>query len=151
MTLVCLTTHDENIYNLEHLLEVDPFKDAKINFTNYISKYNKEKTEPKQRIVNLPDGTKLLTNSCVYKHRSMGEAKAVVQTPCTYLKKNQGVKWRRNKWHVCVKTVGLPPVPRRNPNYVPSQPKYKEEKGKALDPSRVHCPLKRYFRNHQHR
>lgn len=57
------------------------------------------------------DGTRVLTEAKKSLHRTMGYAHTPVAPPSAFLRKNQGVKWRRENTHKCPKVKPMPPLP----------------------------------------
>lgn len=53
----------------------------------------------------------MLTDAKKAYHRTMGCANVPLDPPCAFLRKNQGVKWRRENLHVCPKSDNMPPLP----------------------------------------
>lgn len=65
----------------------------------------------KHSVVMLNDGVRLLTDAKKSLHRTMGCANVPLDPPCAFLRKHQGVKWRRENLHVCPKGGHMPPLP----------------------------------------
>ncbi|XP_030372006.1 enkurin [Scaptodrosophila lebanonensis] len=127
MSLVFITHHDENIFDVES--EMDEAARIGHGRKKYSSKQllegNKIAQELRDRLnaefrktemVIQDDGLRLLCSARKADHRTMGCAKTHIDPPCAFLRKNQGVKWRRENEHVCPKGIrDMPPLPRRQP------------------------------------
>ncbi|KAH8395024.1 hypothetical protein KR215_004480 [Drosophila sulfurigaster] len=131
MSLVYITHHNENIFNVER--EPEKSQDAKgrapqaqAQTTQDYGKHNTEEMAvryakelrdrlnveyKKHSVVMLKDGVRLLTDAKKSHHRTMGCANVPLDPPCAFLRKNQGVKWRRENLHVCPKGAHMPPLP----------------------------------------
>ncbi|KAH8296087.1 hypothetical protein KR054_001520 [Drosophila jambulina] len=120
MSLVYITHHDENILECEQ----DFASGAKASVYVYnnptvekAAKYSKKlrdnlKEEDKKLSVILQsDGTRILTEAKKSLHRTMGYAHTPINPPNAFLRKNQGVKWRRENTHKCPKAKPMPPLP----------------------------------------
>ncbi|KAH8398718.1 hypothetical protein KR222_001139 [Zaprionus bogoriensis] len=125
MSLVYITHHNENIFDMEsdperrdqspqqrqHAfpLAVDTAKKA--------AKFSKSLRDrldmeyKKHSMIMLKDGVRLLTDAKKSYHRTMGCANVPLDPPCAFLRKNQGVKWRRENLHECPKGRDIPPLP----------------------------------------
>lgn len=136
MSLVYITHHNENIFDVERepekpqdsqmmqygrtnkgQVEGPHLGDGINETTEKAALYAKElrsrlNTEYKKHsMVMLKDGVRLLTDAKKSHHRTMGCANVPLDPPCAFLRKNQGVKWRRENLHVCPKGANMPPLP----------------------------------------
>ncbi|XP_017096372.1 enkurin [Drosophila bipectinata] len=123
MSLVYITHHDENILECEQdFVKASGPKESFYVFRHPIvekaaryargvrDRLNIE--DKKLSMIVQKDGTRVLTEAKKSLHRTMGCAHTPIDPPCAYLRKNQGIKWRRERDHVCPKTEGMPPLPR---------------------------------------
>ncbi|KAM8709185.1 hypothetical protein ACLKA7_016057 [Drosophila subpalustris] len=129
MSLVYITHHNENIFDVEREPEKpqDSPTGTRSNKANRGNGEGDGKAEKaarcselrarlsmeykKHSIVMLKDGVRLLTDAKKSHHRTMGCANVPLEPPCAFLRKNQGVKWRRENLHVCPKGANMPPLP----------------------------------------
>ncbi|KAI8039127.1 enkurin [Drosophila gunungcola] len=122
MSLVYITHHDENIFGCENEFEraAGP-KESVFVYKNPIveraAKYARDLRErfnvedKKLSVVLQNDGTRVLTEAKKSLHRTMGCAHTPIDPPCAFLRKNQGIKWRRENTHKCPKVPPMPPLP----------------------------------------
>ncbi|XP_001354292.1 enkurin [Drosophila pseudoobscura] len=121
MSLVYITHHDENIFDCEQeFLNQATSKPSRIYNTKTAIKGARfakslrdrlQVEEKKHSIMLQNDGMLILTDAKKAHHRTMGCAHTPVDPPCAYLRKNQGIKWRRENNHVCPKGEKMPPLP----------------------------------------
>ncbi|EDW68971.1 enkurin [Drosophila virilis] len=118
MSLVYITHHNENIFNLEREPEKPQEASLEVHATSKkAAKFSKGLRDrlsmeyKKHSMITLKDGMRLLTDAKKSYHRTMGCANVPLDPPCAYLRKNQGVKWRRENLHVCPKSAHMPPLP----------------------------------------
>ncbi|EDV96679.1 enkurin [Drosophila grimshawi] len=118
MSLVYITHHNENIFDLEREPEkpqnlfANPDDTAKkaAKFSKGLrDRLNMEYKKHSMQV--LDDGVRLLSDAKKSHHRTMGCAHVPLDPPCAFLRKNQGVKWRRENMHVCPKGESMPPLP----------------------------------------
>lgn len=138
MSLVYITHHNENIFNVEREPDPIPYLLLKENGV-YLANINVGKhymlllspletvkkaarfhkmlrdrldmEHKKHSVVMLDGGVRLLTDAKKSLHRTMGCANVPLDPPCAFLRKHQGVKWRRENLHVCPKGGNMPPLP----------------------------------------
>lgn len=146
MSLVYITYHDENIF------DVDKEKDylttrEKLKYTSKFRKMVKEEKQARH-IIELPDGKKLLTSAVKNNHQTMGYSQTPVALPFNFLEKNNGVKWQRLNEHTCPPRKVVPPVPhfiRPISNTAAKSSIVKKDKDDLL------CPHTKHFKGHEHR
>ncbi|KAH8373978.1 enkurin [Drosophila serrata] len=120
MSLVYITHHDENILDCEQEFASGP-KASIYNYKNptvekaakYARKLRERLNDEDQKlsVILQSDGTRILTEAKKSLHRTMGYAHTPINPPNAFLRKNQGVKWRRENTHKCPKPIPMPPLP----------------------------------------
>ncbi|XP_068142647.1 enkurin [Drosophila tropicalis] len=121
MSLVYITHHDESIFDVEREYAAQAatkqggkFGHASKKATRFAQNLRDRLNVEykKQSVIMQNDGVRLLTDAKKAFHRTMGCAHTPLDPPCAYLRKNQGVKWRRENTHMCPKGPGVPSLPR---------------------------------------
>ncbi|XP_034657231.1 enkurin [Drosophila subobscura] len=135
MSLVYITHHDENIFDCEQeYINQEVSKPSRVYNTATAMKGARfakslrdrlDVEDKKHSVIMQNDGMRLLTDAKKAHHRTMGCAHTPIDPPCAYLRKNQGIKWRRENTHVCPKGEKMPPLPgigskRQEPIMVPN-------------------------------
>uniref|UniRef100_A0A1B0G8G1 Enkurin domain-containing protein n=1 Tax=Glossina morsitans morsitans TaxID=37546 RepID=A0A1B0G8G1_GLOMM len=137
MSLVYITYHDENIFDVDK-------QDLQAHHSalKYISKHRKmvKKEKAAKHIIDLGDNRKLLTSSVKNYHQTMGYAETPLRAPCNFMRKNQGVKWSRLNEHRCPPKRFIPPVPRLQNAKVAHDEKSKDEPEKEKKAESTSCP-----------
>ncbi|EDW93917.1 enkurin [Drosophila teissieri] len=122
MSLVYITHHDENIVGCEHDFEkaqgpresIFVYKNPVVErAAKYARKLRERLNEEDKKlsVILQADGTRVLTEAKKSAHRTMGCAHTPIDPPCAYLRKSQGIKWRRENTHKCPKMPPMPPLP----------------------------------------
>lgn len=147
MSLVYITYHDENIFDVDK--EKDYFMTRQR--LNYTSKFRKMVKEEKQarHVIELPDRKKLLTSAVKNNHQTMGYAETPMDRPSNFLKKNNGIKWQRLNEHTCPPKKELPAVPIFTRTKSKSAGEITEIVKRETED--ILCPRTRYFKDHKHR
>lgn len=65
-----------------------------------------------RHVMDLGDNKKLVTSSAKNSCQTMGYAVTPLEPPCKFLRKRQGIKWKRLNEHKCPPKKYVPPVPR---------------------------------------
>ncbi|KAH8262010.1 hypothetical protein KR038_001707 [Drosophila bunnanda] len=120
MSLVYITHHDENIIECEQDFD-SGLKPSVFSYKNptvekaakYAMKLRERLNDEDKKlsVILQSDGTRILTEAKKSLHRTMGYAHTPINPPNAFLRKNQGVKWRRENTHKCPKPVPMPPLP----------------------------------------
>ncbi|KAH8305588.1 hypothetical protein KR059_002345 [Drosophila kikkawai] len=120
MSLVYITHHDENILECEQDFvsgskpSVSCYKNPTVEKAARLAKKLRERLneeDKKLSVILQNDGTRVLTEAKKSLHRTMGYAHTPINPPNAFLRKNQGVKWRRENTHKCPKGMPMPPLP----------------------------------------
>ncbi|EDW17740.1 enkurin [Drosophila mojavensis] len=118
MSLVYITHHNENIMDMERAPEKPPEGEPVVHETSakaaIVAKERRDRLNmehKKHAVIMLKGGVRLLTDAKKAHHRTMGCANVPLDPPCAFLRKNQGIKWRRENLHVCPKGGNMPPLP----------------------------------------
>lgn len=146
MSLVYITYHDENIFDVDKEKEFLMSRQR----LKYNSKFKQMVRDEKnsRHVIDMPGHKKLLTSSAKNSHQTMGYAVTPVELPSNFLKKHQGVKWQRLNEHKCPPKREIPPVP-HFPRPHTTQPELVKELKR--DNEDLMCPRTRYFKGHKHR
>lgn len=142
MSLVYITCHDENIFDIDKEDLREKHKQFK-----YATKYHHmvQKEAKSRHVVNLSEHRKLLTSSAKNHHQTMGYARTPLNPPCKFLRKHQGIQWQRLNEHVCPPKRPVPQVPRmgqckpEKPPTPKEDPKNTPEKGDLNGDERGNC------------
>lgn len=149
MSLVYITYHDENIFDVDKERDYSTTRE-KLKYTSKFRKMVKEEKEARH-IVELPDRKKLVTSAVKNHHQTMGYAQTPVELPCNFLRKNNGIKWQRLNEHTCPPKKEIPPIPQFSRSTCTSavNDTHKELVKKEKDD--LMCPHIKYFKDHEHR
>ncbi|ALC43345.1 CG16984 [Drosophila busckii] len=117
MSLVYITYHDENIFDVERETERTQTTTQVHDTAKKAAEFSRQLRNrldmeyKKQSVVLQKDGVRLLTDAKKCLHRSMGCANVPLDPPCAFLRKNHGVRWKRENLHVCPPPRHMPPLP----------------------------------------
>lgn len=106
---IFISHHVENISDFEKQI-----KDTKSNKKIYQSKFRPMVVREREmrHVMDLGNNKKLLTSSAKSYCQTMGQASTHLDPPCNFLRKRQGIKWKRLNEHKCPPKRNVPPVPR---------------------------------------
>lgn len=110
--------HYSKVFITYHTENVSDFDKTTNDFTSnkrvYRSKFRSMVKHERQmrHVMDLGNNKKLVTSSAKSYCQTMGHAATPLDPPCKFLRKRQGIKWKRLNEHKCPPKRNIPPVPR---------------------------------------